>query len=84
MRPLRALADPTRLAIFGYLKAGPAAVSDIAEAFLLSQPTVSVHVKRLREAGLVTAERHGNRLEISINEAVTGHFATDLTTLLTG
>jgi DNA-binding transcriptional ArsR family regulator len=82
VRPLRALADPTRLAIFGYLKSGPAAVSDIAEAFLLSQPTVSVHVKRLREAGLVTAERRGNRLEISIDDTVTELFATDLATLL--
>jgi ArsR family transcriptional regulator, arsenate/arsenite/antimonite-responsive transcriptional repressor len=82
VRPLRALADPTRLAIFGYLKAGPAAVSDIADAFLLSQPTVSVHVKRLREAGLVTAERRGNRLEISIDETVTDLFASDLAGLL--
>lgn len=84
VRPLRGLADPTRLAIFGYLKPGPATVSDIAEAFLLSQPTVSVHVKRLREAGLVTAERRGNRLEISIDETVTELLATDLATLLSG
>jgi ArsR family transcriptional regulator, arsenate/arsenite/antimonite-responsive transcriptional repressor len=84
VRPLRALADPTRLAIFGYLKGGPAAVGDIADAFFLSQPTVSVHVKRLREAGLVTAERRGNRLEISIDETVTGSLATDLAALLSG
>jgi DNA-binding transcriptional ArsR family regulator len=82
VRPLRALADPTRLAIFGYLKSGPAAVNDIAEAFLLSQPTVSVHVKRLREAGLVTAKRRGNRLEVSIDESVTELLASDLTALL--
>ncbi len=48
---LRALADPTRLAIFDYLGAGAASVSDIALAFSLAQPTVSVHIKRLREAG---------------------------------
>ena len=77
-----ALADPTRLAIFGYLKSGPAAVNDIAEAFSLSQPTVSVHVKRLREAGLVTAKRRGNRLEVSIDDAVTELLAIDLTALL--
>jgi DNA-binding transcriptional ArsR family regulator len=84
VRPLRALADPTRLAIFGYLKSGPVAVSDIAEAFLLSQPTVSVHVKRLREAGLVTTERRGNRLEISIDETATEILANDLAALLLG
>ncbi len=82
VRPLRALADPTRLAIFGYLKSGPVGVSDIAHAFNLAQPTVSVHVKRLSEAGLVTAERLGNRLEISINESVTAVLATDLQALL--
>jgi ArsR family transcriptional regulator len=82
VRPLRALADPTRLAIFEYLKTGPVAVSDIAQAFNLSQPTVSVHVKRLREAELVTAERRGNRLEISVNEQSTEILASDLATLL--
>jgi ArsR family transcriptional regulator len=82
VRPLRALADPTRLAIFGYLKSGSAAVSDIAQAFHLTQPTVSVHVKRLREAGLVTAKRRGNRLEISVNESATEVLAADLAKLL--
>ena len=55
VRPLRALADPTRLAIFEYLTSGSAGVTDIARAFSLSQPTVSAHIKRLRDAGLVTA-----------------------------
>jgi ArsR family transcriptional regulator, arsenate/arsenite/antimonite-responsive transcriptional repressor len=84
VRPLRALADPTRLAIFGYLRSGPATVSDIAEAFLLAQPTISVHIKRLREAGLVTTERRGNRLEISVNETATEVLAAELATLLSG
>lgn len=82
VRPLRALADPTRLAIFSYLKSGSATVSDIAQAFHLTQPTVSVHVKRLREAGLVTAERRGNRLEISVDESATERLAADFATLL--
>jgi ArsR family transcriptional regulator len=80
--PLRALADPTRLAIFDYLKSGPVAMRDIAQAFSLSQPTVSVHIKRLREAGLVTAERHGNRLEIAVDQTTAGALATDLAALL--
>jgi ArsR family transcriptional regulator, arsenate/arsenite/antimonite-responsive transcriptional repressor len=80
--PLRALADPTRLAIFDYLKSGPVAMRDIAQVFSLSQPTVSVHVKRLREAGLVTAERRGNRLEIAVDQTTAGALASDLAALL--
>jgi ArsR family transcriptional regulator, arsenate/arsenite/antimonite-responsive transcriptional repressor len=82
--PLRALADPTRLAIFDYLKSGPVAMRDIAQAFSLSQPTVSVHIKRLREAGLVTAERRGNRLEIAVDPTTAGALATELAALLSG
>ena len=79
---LRVLADPTRLAIFDYLKMGPFAVSDIAQAFKLAQPTVSVHIKRLREAGLVMAKRRGNRLEISVNEPIADALASDFAALL--
>jgi ArsR family transcriptional regulator, arsenate/arsenite/antimonite-responsive transcriptional repressor len=81
-RRLRALADPTRLAIFDYLKSGPTTVGDIAGAFSLAQPTVSIHVKRLREAGLVTSVRRGNSLEISVDGSATESLATELATLL--
>jgi DNA-binding transcriptional ArsR family regulator len=67
IRPLRALADPTRLAIFEFLKLGPSTVKDVSESFSLSQPTVSVHVKRLREVGLVNATRQGTQFTIDIN-----------------
>lgn len=79
---LRALADPTRLAIFHSLRSGPTTVGDIARSFTLAQPTVSMHVKRLREAGLVSSVRQGNRLEISVNQANSDRLATQLTTLL--
>jgi biotin operon repressor len=72
--PMRALADPTRLAIFETLKAGPVSIKDIAASFSLSQPTISVHVKRLREVGLVNATRIGNQLEISINKRESDRF----------
>jgi DNA-binding transcriptional ArsR family regulator len=67
--PLRALADPTRLAIFEYLKMGPTSIKDIAASFSLSQPTISVHVKRLREVGLVDAKRLGTQQVIDVNWA---------------
>jgi DNA-binding transcriptional ArsR family regulator len=56
----KALSDPTRLAILLYLFCGPASMTDVALRFEVSQPTVSVHMKTLREAGLVEAEKAGN------------------------
>ncbi len=79
---LRALADPTRLAIFHTLRSGPTTVGEIARSFSLSQPTVSMHVKRLREAGLVNSTRQGNRMEITINGPSSDLLAARLTTLL--
>lgn len=55
----KALADPTRLAIVNRLAAGQVCVCDLTAAFELSQPTVSHHLKVLRETGLVESERRG-------------------------
>ena len=56
----RALADPTRVAIVNRLAAGEeCCVCDLTDAFELSQPTVSHHLRILRDAGLVEAERRG-------------------------
>jgi DNA-binding transcriptional ArsR family regulator len=58
---LSALADPTRLEIVRQL-AGSAEVCacDFTSCCGVSQPTVSHHLKVLREAGVVTSERRGN------------------------
>jgi hypothetical protein len=82
--PLRAIADPTRLAIFEILKTSPMTIKDIAASFSLAQPTISVHVKRLREVGLVNAKRIGNQLEISINKRETDKFCDMFTTFISG
>ena len=56
----KALADPTRVSIVSRLAAGDACcVCDLTDAFGLSQPTVSHHLRVLRDAGLVEAERRG-------------------------
>ncbi len=56
----KALADPTRVAIVNRLAgADEVCVCDLTAAFELSQPTVSHHLKVLRAAGLVEAERRG-------------------------
>ena len=56
----KALADPTRVAIVNRLAAtDECCVCDLTGAFELSQPTISHHLKLLREAGLVEASRRG-------------------------
>src|SRR5919198_2365914 len=56
----KALADPTRVAIVNRLAAAPeVCVCDLTAAFDLAQPTISHHLKILREAGLVDSTRRG-------------------------
>ena len=57
----RALGDPTRLAIFRLIAAqeAPLCACDVVDRFDLSQPTISHHLKALREAGLITVSRRG-------------------------
>jgi ArsR family transcriptional regulator len=56
----KALADPTRVAIINSLSvADEVCVCNLTEAFDLSQPTISHHLKVLREAGLVESTRRG-------------------------
>ena len=56
----KALADPTRVAIINCLSAADeVCVCNLTETFELSQPTVSHHLRILREAGLVESSRRG-------------------------
>lgn len=56
----KALADPTRVSIVNRLAAtSEVCVCDLTTAFDLSQPTISHHLKLLRDAGLIEAERRG-------------------------
>lgn len=57
----RALGDQTRLEVYRLIAAQPDAicVCDITSRFDVSQPTISHHLKILREAGLVTVSRRG-------------------------
>jgi ArsR family transcriptional regulator len=57
---LKALADPIRLRLMSLIAAtDEACVCDLTAPFDVSQPTISHHLKVLREAGLVDAERRG-------------------------
>lgn len=67
VRLLQALADPTRLAILRQLSAdGPVCACDFTVCCDVAQPTVSHHLKVLREAGWVEAERRGTWIWYSI------------------
>jgi DNA-binding transcriptional ArsR family regulator len=55
----RALADPSRRAIFERLTFGEAPVKDLTARFDISQPAVSQHLAALRSAGLVAERREG-------------------------
>ena len=55
----RALADPTRRAVFERLAGGEMSVSQLTAGFAISQPAVSQHLAALRSAGLVNERRDG-------------------------
>jgi ArsR family transcriptional regulator len=58
---LKALADPVRLRLMSLIAsaADEACVCDLTAPFAVSQPTISHHLRVLREAGLVDAQRRG-------------------------
>jgi ArsR family transcriptional regulator len=69
VRLLAALADPTRLSIVRQLaSAGPDAICacDFTECCNVSQPTISHHLKVLREAGVVVSRRVGSNVWYSM------------------
>ena len=58
----RALGDPVRLrlvSLIGAHQGGEACVCDLTSAFNLTQPTISHHLKVLREAGIIDSQRRG-------------------------
>ncbi|MEW2132699.1 metalloregulator ArsR/SmtB family transcription factor [Streptomyces sp. NPDC005435] len=61
-RMFKALSDPVRLRLLSLIashEGGEACVCDLTGPFEVSQPTISHHLKVLREAGLVGSERRG-------------------------
>ena len=57
----KAMADPTRVQMLHMLKAAaaPICVCDFTAVFALEQPTISHHLAKLREAGLISSFRQG-------------------------
>jgi ArsR family transcriptional regulator, arsenate/arsenite/antimonite-responsive transcriptional repressor len=73
---LHALADPMRLAIVRQLAAErETCACDLTVCIELSQPTVSHHLRVLREAGVVDAERRGTWVYYTLRPEVTARLA---------
>ena len=64
---LKALSDPNRIMIVDMLSCGELCACTILEAFDLSQPTLSHHMKILCRAGLVTPRKEGKWTHYSLN-----------------
>ncbi|MBT2395948.1 helix-turn-helix transcriptional regulator [Streptomyces sp. ISL-100] len=73
----KALGDPVRLRLFSAVashEGGEACVCDISDVGV-SQPTVSHHLKKLKEAGLLTSERRGTWVYYRVAPAVLASMA---------
>jgi ArsR family transcriptional regulator len=80
---VRALADPARLRLLSLVAShadGEACVCELNDAFDLSQPTISHHLKLLHEAGLLGREKRGVWVYYRVNADALG----DLAALLGG
>jgi DNA-binding transcriptional ArsR family regulator len=64
-----ALADPTRRAVLDLLRSGSLPAGRIAEAFPVSRPAISKHLRLLRHAHLVDEERNSRQRIYSLNAA---------------
>jgi ArsR family transcriptional regulator len=63
----KALADDTRQRILQMLLEGERCVSDIVDAFEMSQPTISHHLNVLKQFDLVTSRKEGKQVFYAIN-----------------
>jgi ArsR family transcriptional regulator len=85
IRLLTALADPTRLAIVRQLAADTETCAcDFTSCCDVGQPTVSHHLRVLREAGIVTSERRGQWIFYRLAPDVAGRLAGIAGTLVPG
>jgi DNA-binding transcriptional ArsR family regulator len=63
----QALADPTRRAVLDLLRRGSQPAGSIAEAFPVSRPAISKHLRLLRRAHLVSEHREGRNRVYQLN-----------------
>ncbi|MER5883655.1 metalloregulator ArsR/SmtB family transcription factor [Streptomyces sp. NPDC001941] len=78
----KALGDPVRLRLLSMIATrdgGEICVCDLTPAFDLSQPTISHHLKLLKQAGLIDSERRGTWVYYRLLPAATDRLAAVLT-----
>ncbi|MET7913569.1 ArsR/SmtB family transcription factor [Streptomyces avermitilis] len=80
----KALGDPVRLRLMSMIasrgEGGEVCVCELTPAFDLSQPTISHHLKLLRQAGLIDCERRGTWVYYWVLPGVLARLAAFLTT----
>ena len=75
---LDALGDPTRRALFEALIRKPQAVGELADAFPISRPAVSQHLKVLVESGLLSVRQDGTRRIYAANPSGIAKLCADV------
>ena len=78
----KALGDPVRLrllSLIGAHQGGEVCVCELTDAFDLTQPTISHHLKVLREAGIITSDRRGTWVYYRLEPAVLDRMGALLT-----
>lgn len=72
----KALSDPTRCQILGFLKETTTMnCTQLCERFTLAQPTISHHIKTLESAGLISVRRDGQYHQLTLNTEQLNQFA---------
>ncbi|MGP9694839.1 ArsR/SmtB family transcription factor [Brachybacterium sp. AOP25-B2-12] len=73
----KVLGNPSRLRLMRLLEHAPTTVGELASRADLSQPLVSQHLRTLRDAGLVIAERHGKEVTYQVADEHVAHVIAD-------
>jgi ArsR family transcriptional regulator len=75
------VADPLRLRLLSLIachEGGESCVCDLTAAFDVTAPTISYHLRILREAGLISSERRGTWIYYRVNPDVIGRMSAVL------
>ncbi|WP_339135315.1 MAG: metalloregulator ArsR/SmtB family transcription factor [Candidatus Electrothrix sp. GW3-4] len=82
IQAMKALSDPSRVAVLKILEQGELCVCEIQHLLGLAQPTVSKHMKILEEAGLVKRRREGTWILYSLSAGEESPYAQTMLTQL--
>lgn len=74
----QALSDPNRLAIIELLADGERCVCEVSRTLDMSNALASHHIKKLRDAGLVSTRRKGSWLHCSLDHEAVASLSTSL------